>query len=167
MLVGRNMHPIRSRSLLLLLAALLSIFLLPGYVLGEGIVANFDQVRVVAGGAPVEIDVLANDTDADGDLDPTTVTTNPVLPVDPVTGVVTYTPPAVGGFDFFTYEVCDGLVNDGESTCSQGFVSITVSGPPVAEDDELIVPAESPLAVWVLLSYSLFRTVGKCFDWNS
>lgn len=65
---------------------------------------------------PLEIDVLDNDFDPDGTLDPTTVTivTPPdpaqgVVTVDPATGVITFTPS--GGFfgTFFTYTVNDDL----------------------------------------------------------
>ena len=61
----------------------------------------------------VAIDVVANDTDLDGTIDPTTVTivtgpANGSLSVDPVTGVVTYTPSAnYNGTDGFTYQVRD------------------------------------------------------------
>jgi len=69
---------------------------------------------------PVTIDVLANDSDPDGNIDPTTVTitTNPThgtVSVDPVTGEVTYTPDSgFSGKDKFRYTVKDsgGLVSN-------------------------------------------------------
>ncbi len=74
-------------------------------------VANDDTASVSEGGS-VEIDVLANDTDVDGDIDPTkvTITTPPTkgtATVDPATGKVTYTSTGAPGSDSFEYEVCD------------------------------------------------------------
>ena len=77
----------------------------------------------------VVIDVLANDTDLDGTIDPTSVAivsdpTNGSLSVDAVTGLVTYTPNAnYNGQDSFTYKVADndGLISDAAT------VSLTVT----------------------------------------
>ncbi len=75
-------------------------------------VAN-DDTATTDEDTPVTIDVVANDTDVDGNLDPTSVTVtsgpaNGSVAVDPVTGEVTYTPDAdFNGTDSFTYEVCD------------------------------------------------------------
>lgn len=61
----------------------------------------------------VLIDVLNNDSDSDGVLDPTSVSietgpTNGVATPDPVTGEITYTPnPGFVGLDTFTYVVED------------------------------------------------------------
>jgi hypothetical protein len=86
---------------------------------------------------PVEIDVLANDSDADGNLVPSSVnvTSGPAngsTSVNATTGAVTYTPALnFHGSDAFTYEVCD----DGSplpSQCSTATVSVTVN--PVNDD---------------------------------
>lgn len=79
------------------------------------------------GGQAVTVNVLANDTDADGSLDPSTV-----LPVKPPThgsvllnanGTITYTPAAAySGSDSFTYRVAD---NQGNT--SEGIVNVTVT----------------------------------------
>jgi FtsP/CotA-like multicopper oxidase with cupredoxin domain len=70
--------------------------------------------RTSATYTPVSIEVLANDTDADGNLDPTTVTivVNPnkggLVSVDPVTGIVSYTPALnFRGSENFSYTVQD------------------------------------------------------------
>jgi hypothetical protein len=62
----------------------------------------------------VDIDVLANDTDPDGNIDPTTVTIvrdprrGGTVSVNPATGVVTFTPALnFRGTDVFRYRVSD------------------------------------------------------------
>ena len=89
---------------------------------------------------PVEIDVLTNDHDVDGTIDPTTLTvtdgpTNGVVTVG-AGGTVTYTPNAdFYGSDSFSYTVED----DDGATSNEATVSITVNDvndPPVAVDDE-------------------------------
>ena len=78
----------------------------------------------------VVIDVAANDTDPDADLDPTTTNTACVgcsIPADGLLvnngdGTFLYTPdPDVNGPDSFVYEICDTL-----GLCDTGTVSITV-----------------------------------------
>ena len=74
-------------------------------------VAKNDQISARAG-VPIDINVLGNDTDADGDIDVTTVLASGaqkgVLVVNNVSGVVTYTPNADAvGTDSFTYTVKD------------------------------------------------------------
>ena len=99
-----------------------------------------DEADVPEDGS-VEVAVLANDTDVDGeeDLDPTSVRvvggpSNGTATVSPVTGKITYTPNAnFDGTDTFTYEVCDD-----QGACAKAMVSITVSAandPPAARDD--------------------------------
>jgi hypothetical protein len=92
-------------------------------------IANADTVATSVS-TPVQIGVLANDTDSDGTIDPTSVTV--VTPaahgstaVSPTTGVVTYTPTtAFTGPDAFTYTVED----DDGATSNIATVSITVTG---------------------------------------
>ena len=80
----------------------------------------------------VEIDVLANDSDSDGALDPATVmvASGPVnggISVNMTTGAITYTPDAdFNGSDAFTYQACD----DGTPTpveCASATVTIAVN----------------------------------------
>jgi hypothetical protein len=76
----------------------------------------------------VEIDILANDTDSDGSVDPTTVSIT--VPsnsgsevVNAVTGVLTYTPdPGFSGTDVIKYTVKD----DEGNTSNEATVTITV-----------------------------------------
>lgn len=100
----------------------------------------------------VGINVLANDSDPNNNIDPSSVSvisgpTNGSTSVNTTTGVVTYTPANnFNGADAFTYEVCDLL---GE--CDTASVSVTVAAvndPPeltvpgaqvVVEDNDLVV----------------------------
>ena len=102
---------------------------------------------------PVVIDVVLNDFDTDGFIDPTTVTVisgpnNGGTAVNPVTGEVTYTPdPGFTGIDTFDYEVCDN-----EGACDTATVTITVNPnqPPIAVDDFDSTDENDPVTVDVL-----------------
>jgi large repetitive protein len=104
--------------------------------------------------APVDIDVLANDTDVDGTIDPTSVTitsgpSNGSVLVDPLTGHVTYTPDSdFSGTDTFTYQVCDAT-----DLCASATVTVTVSSipePPTVVDDTTTVAEDDPVVIDVL-----------------
>jgi hypothetical protein len=100
----------------------------PGSIANTSPVAQDDTATTSADTA-VDINVLLNDSDSDGVLDPTTVTvtsgpTNGTVSVDPTTGQVTYTPAtAWTGTDTFTYTVQDnaGAVSNAAT------VAVTVS----------------------------------------
>jgi hypothetical protein len=108
---------------------------------------------------PVTIDVLANDEDTDGNLDPTTVTitTSPALgsaTIDPATGQVTYQPePNRSSSDSFTYTVED---DDGAvSNAATVTVAINaVNDLPVALDDTATTDQEVPVTIDVLANDS-------------
>jgi hypothetical protein len=121
----------------------------------NGIPDATDDAAATAEGTPVMIDVLANDTDPDGD--PLTVSglgapIHGVAAVDPG-GTVTYTPnPGYSGFDVFTYLACDPF-----GACSTAVVVVTVSpvnDPPVAGDDVAATPASTAVVVDVLANDS-------------
>jgi len=97
------------------------------------------------------IDVVDNDSDPDGNLDPTTVvvTSPPAhgnVSVDPATGEIDYEPdPNYNGPDTFAYEICDA---DGE--CDLATVTIDVlpvDDPPVAKDDGASVPEDGSVVI--------------------
>jgi hypothetical protein len=98
-------------------------------------VAN-DDAATMDQDTAVIIDLVANDTDADGTIDPTTVTvvsgpTNGTIQVNG-DGTVTYMPePNFYGSDSFTYTVQDDLA----ATSNEAFVTITVYKYPVSRLD--------------------------------
>jgi hypothetical protein len=100
-----------------------------------------DDVLSVAAGASGSIDVLANDTDADGDA--LTLVTVDTSAVDGGTvtmapdGTITYAAaPGATGTDTVIYTVADGA-----GGVTQGSLTITVAGPgsPVALSDDVAV----------------------------
>ncbi|MCG8403774.1 MAG: Ig-like domain-containing protein, partial [Phycisphaerales bacterium] len=105
----------------------------------------------------VVIEVLNNDSDPDGNLDPTSVTvtvapTNGTAAVNATNGEVTYTPnPNFNGNDTFTYQVCDASV---PPLCDTAVVNITVNpinDPPMAVDDpNVTVNEDDAVAIDVL-----------------
>jgi hypothetical protein len=111
----------------------------------------------VAAGGVVVIDVLANDSDPDGQLDAASVTvvTGPnhgTATVDPLTGRITYRPD-VGylGDDAFTYRVCDTA---SPPECTAGEVMVMVGVP---QTSALVTSGRSPrpsgeLVVWAVLA---------------
>ncbi len=117
-----------------------------------------DDAAVTDENVAVLIDVLANDTDADGTIDATTVVitnaaNNGTLSVDAVTGEITYTPNAgFVGADQFTYTVDD---NDG-NTSNEATVTITVNAvvpgnvAPVATDDTAVTDENVAVLIDVL-----------------
>ena len=111
-------------------------FVEPGTGSGEPPVAEDDDDAATDEDMPVEIRVLENDRDTDGDLDPTSVRIglgpeHGRLDIDPITGVVTYAPDDhYHGPDSFTYTVRD--LERNESNLAT--VSITVR--PVPDDPD-------------------------------
>ncbi|MBN9295973.1 MAG: tandem-95 repeat protein [Filimonas sp.] len=101
---------------------------------------------------PVTLDVLANDTKGDANLNPATVTIvkqpdHGTLSVDPVTGKVTYTPNKdYYGTDNFTYTVKDA--NGAISNVATG--TITINKPPTAVNDAATTNPNTPVTLDVL-----------------
>jgi hypothetical protein len=80
---------------------------------------------------PTTVDVTTNDSDPDGNLDPTTANTDCATCAEPSNGILinegagsfTYTPnPGYVGSDGFTYQVCDT-----EGLCDTADVAITIT----------------------------------------
>ncbi len=101
----------------------------------------------------VVIDVLANDSDADGDsLSVSNVSqgVNGSVGINP-DNTVTYTPAAgYSGSDNFTYMISDG---HGGSAMASVAVSVLAEGAnhaPKAKDDKVKTPKNTPIAIYVL-----------------
>ncbi len=138
-------------------------------------IAN-DDSATTARGTPVTIDVLANDTDPDGTLDPTSVavTALPVhgtVSVYSATGAVTYAPDtSYSGADSFGYRVCDN-----HGACATATVRVTISRPSLnaggtrlpatdtATGPSSVAPATSFPRLWVLV---LLAVAGGLFGWR-
>src|SRR4051794_26469356 len=91
-----------------------------------------DDRGVTVVNAPVNINLVANDADADGHLDFSRITIKAapqhgIVAVNPESGVCTYAPALdyVGG-DKFSYQICD---NEGVAS-NIGFVAVEVQPPP-------------------------------------
>lgn len=90
-----------------------------------------DDAATTRENTPVEIDVIANDRDADGAVNPASVAPlappqHGTLAVDPATGIVTYTPHTdFSGPDSFAYTVQDNLGADS----NEATVALNVFGP--------------------------------------
>ncbi len=98
---------------------------------------------------PVTIPVLANDFDADDDLEQNTprVLSGPAhgqVTIDMSSGTITYQPFAdFTGSDQFTYEVCDAT-----ALCDTAMVTVEVTNsPPVAVDDAADTPEAVPVNI--------------------
>ncbi|MCL4264506.1 MAG: tandem-95 repeat protein [Anaerolineae bacterium] len=102
----------------------------------------------------VTIDVLANDSDPDGDsLTVTAVTspTNGALTILP-DGRITYTPAAhFHGSDSFTYTISDGSA---QATASVTITVNEVNDPPLAADDAILTAEETAVTIDVLANDS-------------
>jgi len=116
-------------------------------------VANDDGASVAEDGS-VLIDVPDNDSDPDGDLDPTTVMvltlpSNGTARVDSATGEITYEPnPNFNGTDAFSYRICDLL-----GACDTAQVSVTIAPVddlPVAVPQDLTTPEDTPLSIGLI-----------------
>jgi hypothetical protein len=114
-------------------------------------VARDDEARTDED-TPVSIDVLANDSDPDDDLDPTSVrvVVAPSFGSAELEGTsIRYTPDADrNGIDSFVYEVCDAT-----GLCDTATVTIdvrAVNDAPIAIDDSATTTRETPVIIDVL-----------------
>ncbi|MCK5827874.1 tandem-95 repeat protein, partial [Candidatus Bipolaricaulota bacterium] len=101
-------------------------------------------------GAPVTINVLANDSDPDGDILTIQSVTQPASGSVANNGTnVIYTPdPRFDGIDSFTYIVSDG--NGGTATATVTVAVAAVNDPPTAQDDTAITGEDATVTILVL-----------------
>ena len=114
-------------------------------------VANPDSATTAAG-APVTINVLANDTDPEGKILTVTAVSVPAAQGDVVLnsdGTITFTPAAgFSGNATISYSISDGT-NTASSTATVG-VGAPVDMPPVANPDSASTAAGTPVTIDVL-----------------
>lgn len=117
----------------------------------NGLPDAVDDNAMTEPGAAVDINVLANDTDPDGDT--LTLTSIDTASAKGGTvargngGEVTYTPAsAFAGTDTFNYTVSDGH-NGGDATAA---VTVVVNTPPVAADDQVVTNVNTQVTIPVL-----------------
>ena len=113
-------------------------------------VANEDEADT-RHNTPVEIDITANDTDLDGDLDKNSVVITQPGTKGTVTigedGKLIYTPnPGATGTDTITYTVKDKNGN----VSNEATVTINIDAPPVAVDDKAATKESVPVTIDVL-----------------
>ncbi len=110
-------------------------------------VPGTDEVFVQQGETSF-IDVLANDTDPEGDRLTVVQVGDPrggTASLEP-DGTIRYVPfPSFSGLDAFTYVVDDGNLNQAEGT-----VNVEVNGRPIARDDSVFTPVDVAVNVPVL-----------------
>ena len=109
--------------------------------------ANNDTATVAEDSAPTNIDVLANDTDPDGDTLSVTMATaaNGTVSILP-NGTISYRPNAnFNGTDTISYQISDG--NGGFSTATVTVTVTPVNDAPVADDETNSTPEDTTLTV--------------------
>ena len=106
----------------------------------------------------VVVDNLANDTDADGNLEPNSlaITKNPdngTLLI--VNGKINYTPKTdFVGIDSFTYKICDA-----KNLCDDAKVTIEVAAKLAANDDSVTTIVNAPVTINILQN-DVYNSIG-------
>ena len=124
---------------------------------------GLDTVRMTVGIAaelagtisPITINVLANDSDPDGDTLSVTTTSTPSSGTATINAdnTITYSPNQnFVGTDSFTYTVSDG--NGGSDTATVTISINAVNDPPIAADDSAQTQVNTPVTVDVLANDS-------------
>jgi len=114
-------------------------------------IAQDDSISATSDGGAIVIDVLANDSDADGNPLSVTAVTQPVHGSAQIgANKITYTPVAgYVGSDQFTYTISD---NKGLSASAR--INVTVNAkpasPPIARDDSTTTAYNTPVTINVL-----------------
>ena len=114
-----------------------------------------DDAALTDEDTPVTIDVLANDSDPEGDalsIEDVTEGSSGSVSINP-DGTITYSPsPDFNGTDNFSYTVSDGYGGTDEGTVS--VTVIAINDAPVALDDAASTPEDTPMTINVLANDS-------------
>ncbi|MDH5580283.1 MAG: Ig-like domain-containing protein, partial [Bdellovibrionales bacterium] len=109
-------------------------------------VARDDNVTMLEDDPALAINILNNDTDKDGTLDPNSITiisnvSQGSTTIDKVNGRVLYTPPPnFNGIVSFTYKISDN--NGAQSNTATVYISINEQNDPPVADDQTIATNE-------------------------
>ncbi len=122
--------------------------------------AGADSISTTEGNPVTTGNVLANDTDPDGDslsvsgVDGRSAQGGTV--VDNGDGTFTYTPPAgFSGTDSFAYTVSDGKGGEAQGTVNVTVTKVVpINNPPVAENDSATTMQDTPVTIAVLANDS-------------
>ena len=115
-----------------------------------------DDTATTPAATPVTINVAANDTDPNGNLNPASATTTCTGCATPTNGTLTnntngtftYTPTTgFTGTDNFTYQICDTLNACDTATVTINVTPVATNAPPVAGDDTATTPAATPVTI--------------------
>ncbi len=113
-----------------------------------------DDDYITSQDTPITVNILANDSDPDGDLFVITFLSDPMFGtvVDAGGGNITYSPdPGATGIDFFSYIICD---NGSPSLCDTAYVTITINpGPPIpfeVQPDIAVTAPVTPVVIDIL-----------------
>jgi len=117
-----------------------------------------NDFAVTPPGTTVNIPLLENDTEPNGQPLAATVISNPMngtVSANPATGIATYTPNAgFEGVDYFTYMACN---NGLPVLCDTAYVSVTVGSgnvPPIAQDDTAFGLENATVHILVIINDS-------------
>ncbi|MBS3803291.1 MAG: PQQ-dependent sugar dehydrogenase [Oleiphilaceae bacterium] len=119
-----------------------------------------DDSASISSGDTISIDVLSNDTDPDGSIDPASLvitenSANGSLEIDYNSGAVIYSNYGTEGLDVFKYQVADNLGSlSNVATVEITVTSTTDNNPPIAEDDTGTVVQGSDATIDVLANDS-------------
>ena len=120
-------------------------------------VANGDSARLNRNGGPITINVVANDTDADGTINAasvaivTDVTVQQGATTNNNNGTVSFTPALdFSGTATFTYTVQDSFSTPATSNIAT--VTITVNAPPTAANDAATTLEDTPVNISLLVN---------------
>ncbi|GMG81468.1 hypothetical protein LNKW23_06810 [Paralimibaculum aggregatum] len=113
---------------------------------GNAVPEAVDDAALAVAGSPVVIDVLANDSDPDGDPLGLSIVDAPASgTAEIVDGAITYTPDAgAGGSDGFLYAIDDGAGGIAIAAVAISIGQVTANTPPVAVDDRFAVAGDAP-----------------------